>query len=379
MKKAAILSLAMLMFAFTAAAAEFVGPDRKVGNGNVTFSAGEQHKNLYAAGGNVTVNSDTAGDLFVAGGMITVNGSVEKDLAVGGGNVNLNGEVGDDLRAGGGNVTVNSPVGGDLLIGGGNVNITEKSSVGGDLSIGGGNVAIDSPVNGNVKIGGGSVLINSKITGTVTVMADQDLTFGPKSEVTGKIVYKGPKEAVVKEGAIVSAIEFTKVAPKNVGGKVAALLTIATLIKLLAMFIAALVVNKLFKGTFQTLAEHIYSKPWHNLGIGALVMFATPIAAIILMITVLGFYLGLLLMACYFLILLTASLLLPYFVGSAAVAMYNKTSTLRLGWQELILGLLLVTIVGWIPFIGWLAVCVVFLMCVGEMTHHALQNEHINI
>src|SRR6185369_10600939 len=93
------VSLLGLMVASTVYAAEFIAPE-KGGNGNISVPTSAVHKNLYVAGGSVTIDSNVAGDLFVGGGMVTVNGSVEKDLFVGGGNISLNGQVGDDLRVG---------------------------------------------------------------------------------------------------------------------------------------------------------------------------------------------------------------------------------------------------------------------------------------
>ncbi|MEJ0021117.1 MAG: hypothetical protein WDN47_00870 [Candidatus Doudnabacteria bacterium] len=378
MKKIAILSLALLAFAFTASAAEFIQPPSKM-QGSVSTMEQDVHKNLYIAGANVTVNSKTLDDLAAAGGMVTINGDVEKDLLLAGGNLTVNGAVGDNARIAGGNISISGPVLGDLVVAGGNITVAEKATVGGDLVVGGGNITVDSDIKGNVKIGGGAVMINSTITGNVDVMANKSLTFGPNSVVMGRIVYKGPSEAIIQDGAKVSTIDFTMIASRNVAGKIAALITIATLIKLLALFIAAWVLNRIFKGTFQTLSEHIYAKPWHSMGIGALVLFGVPLLAVILMITVLGLYLGLFLLVSYCLILLTSALLMPYFVGASVVAMYNKTSNLKLGWQELVYGLLIVTLVGWIPFIGWLAVLLVYLMTIGEVALHSLQKEHINI
>src|SRR6185436_6837478 len=102
-------------------------------------------------------------------------------------------------------------------------------------------------------------------SGSVEVQTSEDLTFGPKSEVLGKITYKGPRAAVVQEGAKVGVIDFTVFTHKRLGHKFAALATLATIIKLLGLFLAAWVINRLFPGKFQTLANSANSKPWHNL------------------------------------------------------------------------------------------------------------------
>ena len=54
---------------------------------NVTVSSTETHKNPYVAGANVTVDSNTVGDLAVAGGMIVLNGPIEQDVLAAGGTI----------------------------------------------------------------------------------------------------------------------------------------------------------------------------------------------------------------------------------------------------------------------------------------------------
>jgi hypothetical protein len=148
--------------------------------------------------------------------------------------------VGGDARVAGGNITISSPIGGDLLIAGGNISLTEKSSVSGDLVIGGGNVILNAPVMGRLKAGVGNLTINSKIEGDVEIYSsgrgkgEGNVVFGPKAEVLGKIFHKGSKQAVIQEGAKVSAIDFTLHTGRKAMAALAGFLTAAVLIKLIA-------------------------------------------------------------------------------------------------------------------------------------------------
>lgn len=366
-KLIALASVAMLLVAAPVLAAEFLSPESKT-DANISTLEQQIHKNLYVAGGSVTVNGKTQGDLVAAGGVVTVNGDVEKDLLLAGGHVNLNAAVGESARIGGGNVSVNGPVRGDLLIGGGNVSVAQKANVGGDLVVGGGNVSIDSNIAGNVKIGGGNVTINGKVSGNVDVVASENLTFGPASEVVGKITFKGPREAVVKAGAKVGAIEYTY-AKKVMGhkGGFIGILIVGNLFKLLMVLVAGAAFVWLIPRKVSAVINEAVARPWPSLGIGALVAIVSPILAILLMVTVLGLYVGMIVLTVYALMLLLASILVAFYTGHIVWRLYRKDAEPN-QWRDLGIGAVVFLIFGLIPVVGWMAVCVLWLITLGALT-----------
>lgn len=363
---AAILLLAM---AVGASAAEFIAPSGT--DGTVSLPQTEQHRNLYLAGGSVTVNSNTLGDLSAAGGSVTISGAVEQDLNVAGGNINLNGAVGGDLRAGGGNLSINSPIAGDALIAGGSVTISEKAAIGADLVAAGGTVTVDSAVTGNAKIAGGTVTINGTIKGNVEVRAEQKLVFGPNSKVTGTIVYKGPIEAEVRPGAQVGTIQFTKVEKNSGQNDLRVLFTIATLIKLLGLFIASLLLAHFYPIKTQAALTRMHTEFWPSFGIGLLVLFLTPVAGILLLITGIGIYLAIALFSVYLLLLVSSAIMAPFYIGALIRQWINKAE-LKATWQNMIIGLIFGTIIAWIPILGWLIVGIVFILAAGALVRDSL-------
>lgn len=361
-----LIAIASILLATNALAAEFIAPSKDDKSGSVTLSAGETHHNLYLVGANVTINSNITGDLFVAGGTINITGNVQDDLFVAGGSVNLNGTMGGDLRVAGGNLAINSPVKGDILVGGGNLILSEKASVGGDLVVGGGNVIIDSPVVGNILLGGGNATINSKVTGNITARVDQKLEFGPKSDVAGKVVYRSKKEAVIKPGAKVPNIEFNMLKQEK-RAAVKGLFTVAMLVSLLAAIIAAWLLNRFFKERVRNIVTQASSRPWANFGIGFLGLVVVPIAAIVLFITVVGYYTALILLAWFGLAILIGCVLAAVVLGSWIMRRINKTPEIVIDWKTIVLGVLVYKIISWIPIVGWLAAAIIFLITFGAM------------
>lgn len=353
-----LIVFAVLFVAQPVLAAEFIMP----GKTGSTVVSDEGHHNVYTAGGAVTVTSNVTGDLVAAGGNVLVQGDVEEDLMAGGGTVIVNGKVGGDIRIGGGSVTITAAVGGDVLAGGGTITLANSAQVSGDLVLGGGAVLIDAPIAGDVRIGGGSVNINSRIGGDVIIEADQELVFGSKSVITGKIKYRGIKEAVIEEGAQISEIEFSKLARK--GGAKGAVGGIAgAVVWTIGMIIAGLLLLKFFRRRVRTVVDRAFDRPWLNLGIGFLFAVALPVAGVILLITIVGVYAALILFAWLGLIYLVVSVIAAMFLGATILRWLKKSEGLR--WTTLVLGAVLLMILKFIPFVGWLACLVIWLIAFG--------------
>jgi len=367
LKFALILAVSVMLVGGSARAAEFLYPEDD-SNDTVSTSMGEQHKDLYIGGGNVLVDSDTSGDLFVGGASVTVNGGVEKDLFVGGGNISLTGVVGDDLRVAGGNVTITSSISGDLIAAGGNIILTEGATIGGDLVVGGGNVTVNSPVGGDVKIGGGTVIINSTVSGSVDIRVKEQLVFGSNSVVRGQINFSGPKEAVVAGGAQVSTINFTKVS-KHFNTR--AFLGFGIVIDLIAWLIAALVLLALLKNRLKLGLRGIKDKPWLSLGIGVLGVIVVPAIVVILFASVVGYYLGLIVMSSYIVLVLVGLLLGSISLGSLVMMYINKASELPLDWVSVVVGVVLTKVLLLIPVVGWIIALILMLLGIGTMLRMA--------
>ncbi len=364
--KLKILVLSLLALVFTAApvyAVEVVSPTKD--NPNTVVGAQENHKNLYVTGSQVTVNSNTKGDLTAAGGMVNVTGNVEQEVLIAGGNINLSGAIGNTVRIIGGNITIAGPVGGDLVMAGGNISVSGKSEVQGDLMIAGGNVIIDAPVKGNVKIAGGSVTINSVVSGSVEIIASRQLNFGSGAQVAGNITYKGQQAAVVDPSAKISQINFTQIQVKKMKPAMTGLFTLGFLIKLLAWIITAWILVHFKKNFVFRLNDEFKIKPWENLGVGFLALVATPIAVVLLLVTLVGYYAAFLLGLVYVLALAVATLLSSVVLGNFILSKVKKFGEVPADWQVVITGVIVWMLLSYIPVVGWLVMAVWFLMVLG--------------
>lgn len=372
---AAALAFGLLLWGQTQAlAADFRAPEAD-GDGNVTVGAGESVKNLYVAGRAVTVNAPTAGDLLVAGGTVSVIGSTEQDLAAVGGNVQLSGSVGGDLRAAAGNLTISGPVGGDLVAAGGTVTVPSGSRIAGDAVLGGGTVTLEAPVSGRLTVGGESVTINGKVDGAVRVVAER-LVFGPNADIRGPVQYRGRVPAVVKAGAKVPEIGFSEL-PRRSGALGA--LTAAFVLKVLAWTLVGLVLVRYRKNALRAVYVTATTSPWVSLGVGLVAAVATPVVALVLLLSGVGYYATLLLLAGYALVLLLAGVGGALCVGAKVISWLQRQAEPRFDWQTVLIGVVVWQLLRFIPFLGWLLVALCYLAVLGALLSYVRERaSHSN-
>lgn len=361
-KKSLLLVAILTIFPFSyASAAQMRAPSD---SGSVVIESTEN--DVYTTGASVTQNGTLTGDLIAAGGTVTMTGNVTQDVMAAGGTLSIIGRIEGDARLAGGTVLLNAPVGEDVLAVGGTVSLSETARVGKDLFIAAGNVSISSEVGGDVHVAGGEIYINSPIMGSVDVRS-QRLTFGPRAQVRGKITYRGEQEAVIQQGAVVSPVEFikdTKQTSYRAGWRGVSSVT-GFMIGMLALFLVALSLWKVGAGAVALLLKNVEQSPWKSLGIGFLGGIVTPIASVILLITVIGSYLAGVIGLTFALSLLIAYATSSIFLGALLMKWIKKTPALTLSWSALVLGVVVFSLLGIIPIIGWLINGVITLMVFG--------------
>lgn len=339
----------------------------------------QEFYNLYAGGGSVVVSKQIFGDLFAGGGSVLIAGPVEKDLFAAGGSVTVSHPVGDDARLAGGSVVVNAPIAGDLLIAGGTVALSENAHIGRDFWAAGGIVNLNGTVGGGAKITGGDIFINGVINGPLQVRAGKKLVFGPQSRVNGPIAYAGRREAVVENGAQIGQIAFTPAYGKTRYAPATVLVGLGFffLLKLAALLAASLVLLKFFRRMSLAIVSSACHQFWQNLGIGFVGIIAIPLAAILLMATLVGAYLGVIIGIWFAFSLLMAGIATITLAGCLAQTWINKTKGIALSWETPVWGVLVLGVLDIIPFIGWLAIAVLYLAAFGSVLRTARKQLEI--
>ena len=337
---------------------------------------------VYAFSNNITFSGNINGDMITAGSQINILGPIKGDLLAAGGTININSEIGDTVRAIGGMITVNSQLKKDLVAAGGQVEISSNALVDGDVVINAARVVINGNVNGNLKLSASDVILNGQTTGSVTVNA-ANIKIGDTAKILGDFSYTSEKEAQISANAeIVGKTKWIKselqakakpeFSPDIKKGALAIFTATwfgGKVVRFFSSFALGLILLLLIPKVFNKFNARIKNTPGLCVAGGAIVLFGSPVAMLIilviglvLLITLIGSALGGLmvfanfyLILSYALLLFTNNIFLSFFIGS--LILKKKTAALdKYGWKLLafLIGLLITSILFAIPFMGWL-------------------------
>lgn len=333
--------------------------------------------NLYVVGSDANMSGTVTGDLCIFGGNVLVPGSTEGDLMSIGGTVNVSGKVSGDERVAGGNIMISNSVGGDLLVAGGQISVLPGTTIGKDVEIAGGNINYSGNGNGELDIRGGNVFINGKVSGDVSVYAE-NVKLGPNAVIGGNFDYSSPNQAVLEQGAMVNGVtNFNKtVMPnsKEMPGKGAFLgfITMGLMVKSIMIIIAALVLIYFFKRQTEIIITEAASSFWKNTGKGFMFLVVIPAAIIVSFITVVGIPLGGIAALIYAALLIISSILANLLFAYLCMKYIFKKEKYNLNWWIVILAVLVFGIILLIPFIGFLFRFIILLAAFGSLVGYVV-------
>jgi len=354
-KGTAALLVAMLVTVL--AAMPVLAAEIRFQENTITIGSGEViDDDLYAVGNSVIINGIVNGDVLTACETITVNGKVNGSIIAVASTVNVNGEVTHSVRVAGGNINVSGNVGRDLVAAGGQINIASTAKIGRDLVFGGGTIVIDGLIGEDIKGGGGEITMNNGVGGNVE-LGVESLVIGSMANIKGNLVYVSEKEANIQSGAQIGGATTHRIpevkepiVPKiGIWGKV-----IAFLMTLIAGIVIILIAPK----RAIAVANSIRHKPLLSLGWGAIILFATPVAAIVTFVTVIGVPVGLIGLTLYGIAIYLSQIAVGLFIGYWIIGSFSEVDSRGVLIGALTLGFAILTLLKLIPYVGfamWLA------------------------
>ncbi|MBU1177718.1 hypothetical protein KJ903_00700 [Patescibacteria group bacterium] len=332
-------------------------------NGDEVIIAADQiiEDDLLVAGGNIRIHGQINGDLVIAGGDVEVTGQVNGDVLVGAGQVTIEGPVMDDVVASGGQVRIKERIEDNVILAGGMVEIDDNVLIGRDLIVGAGNVSLYGDVGRNIWVGAGEMKLAGEVGGNVEGEIE-NLSLTSDARINGDLKYSSTQEAQIDSGAEVAGVkEWTEAKNSYSGAKVGSGNPVLAMITGTASKIISglglLIIGILFVLLFPRIASRVLAKltgqPGASFGWGLLVLIATPIAAVMVMVTIVGFPLALLVFVLYSAAIYLAKVIVGLWIGDRLIKAIGKKQEVSLIWS-VGLGLVIFGIVVAVPFIGWL-------------------------
>ena len=283
----------------------------------VTVPVGEVREgDLYAAGEAVRVHGRLAGDLVAAGQRVLVDGQVDGDVFAAAWTVDLRGSIGDSTRTVGDRVTVDASIDGDLIAGGNRLQLLESAVIRGGLVATASSLEIDGTVEEDLRAAAGEIILQGAVLGNANVIADRlDLASGARIE--GDLDYRTRIPLSPEAAArVAGAVRYQE--PIDEGDDSGSFLWwlwragAALLAGMLAVALSPRLVGQLTSaiGGETTLGA--------LLGFGALLI--VPVAAALVMATVVGLPIGIIALLLYAVALYVAKLPTAVWAGGLMLA-----------------------------------------------------------
>jgi hypothetical protein len=319
---------------FVNVAANETVDDTLLAAGNIVRVEGVVNGDLLAFGESVEVRGTVKGDLVSFAKRTLVSGTVEGNIYTCSNSLDLDGQLGHSLYALAQSVRVN-----------------DRGRVGQGMVAAAGDVSIEGEVNRSVTMFAGNADVSGRVGRELTMSGD-GFTLTNTARIGGSLVarVKELKNVHIADGATITGIRDIQVRVKEnrfAHPKFyffhAVWLAAAMLVGWLGLL--------LFPGFFQG-STHAVGSGWRSLGLGFAVLAGVPVAIFVTAITLVGLPASLMLLAVYLGAIYLAKLWVGAFLGQMLLKPAGATKS---GWLlGLLVGLLILTIVGFIPYLGGL-------------------------
>jgi len=358
--KKIILMIAILSFMMPATS--FAASIMTGNNVNIKDAVSE---NIYVSGGAIDVGSPVNGDFVSIGGSIEIENDVAGSVLAAGGTINIAANVKGSVRAAGGQIFIKGNIDKDLLVFGGSVDIAENSVIGGDLIVYGGDIKINGVVHGNVYGNTTSFRLMGLVGGNVNIAIRNYARIADNARVNGDFIYTSSSIVYVPDNVVGGHIKRNESSKKwQEKGFLGITLgdIFSGFLKFLTLALIGLLISLFIHDEFNKTSALVKKSFWKYLGIGFLAMVAVPIASVILLFTIIGAPIGLIAGAMFLIMGYITKVFAGFFVGDLII---RKIGGKWHTWLKTVLGLTIITIVGFVPLIGWLAVFIVWLASFG--------------
>jgi len=294
------------------------------------------------AGGTVVIEEgESVNGLSAVGGTIVIEGTVDGDLQAYGSNVRIteNGEVTGIVRAYGSDVRIDGTVGGNVLAYAGSVTLGETGDIDNSFGAVAGDVTIAGAVGGDANVFAG------EITLAETATVEGDLTYEGELDDRGGTV-----------GGVTQKTQELALVPP--AGPLSIVFSVF-------MFFASLLLGSilLYLGPRFADAAHetARAEPIRTAGAGVAAVGGVAIAIFLFAITVVGLPIAVAILLVTIVLSWIAAIYGRYVVGTWLLSYTSRDSR----YLALFVGVLLVGLVGIIPYLGFLVRTVVFLLGAG--------------
>jgi len=354
---AGLLLAFFAVFAFSVEASSVIRTGDTVSVSEDQFIEGD----FYSAAGRLNISGEVLEDVTAIAGQVTVNGSVGADATLLGGSVDVYGTIGDDVRIISGEVKLAEPIMGDVLIIGGVVEILSTASIAGDLILLAGQVEVNGSVGGDILGRAEELRIDGSVGGNMDVTVF-NLTFGDNANVQGSVEYVSRNLAVQALNSTIAG-DLSRSDPILPESEMSVR---STLLPVLVLLFSVLSWYLISRKSLSLVTQRALTKSLRPIVFGALAILVTPLAIIILSVSMLGLFVGVALFFAYGLLIVLSLIGVSAVIGQLLMKLFNQPSA-KLSLITVVVGVVGVTLLMLLPILGEVVLIVFGILTLGAM------------
>lgn len=317
---------------------------------------------FYTLGSNVSVSGTVTEDFYNISESLTTNGSIGADLFAVAREVQMHASVTDDVRILGIDVTIAERINGDLVVIGGELKVLSTASIGGDVLFFGDKATIDGDVGGSVMGFSNQLRLDARVEGDVDVKTGT-LTVGERAVIIGDVRLESLNKLVRAQGATIEGDLVENTATQEDFRSHLRDFLVPFMISLFAN----LTLYLLFRQQVELLIAGTYDRYGINTLIGLSVLIVSPFLAILLMVSILGLFVGIMGILVYLLASLMAFVLAQVILGAVIFRSLKRSQVLTP--VSIIVGTVLFHVIAVIPYVGGLLVLLMVALTLGAISN----------
>jgi len=309
---------------------------------------------LFVSGARARIDGTVDGDVYAFCQNLTVNGHITGDIIAFAQFVRIDGQVDGNIRTFTNSVAIRGSVAKNATSFAESVTVDSTGKIGGSLTTFVNMLALDGNLARDLLIFSHRANISGTVGGSVQARGDE-LTIGSTAQIVGQTRFEGRNPPSIAAGAkLGSPVEFKKLEHKpfyTEGTYFVWQLIWAAAFVLFGLVLFVLMPK--FSQEAVNSAEHYGA----SMGLGVLVFFAVPIAAVIACVTVVGLFIGISAFFVWYASLYYAQIVVGALVGKWLMGRTSETWPLI---GRMVVGVLIVRACTAIPMVGgWIKFAVI--------------------
>ena len=306
---------------------------------------------LLATGHTVRVEGVVNGDLLAFGETVDVRGTVKGDLVSFAQRTIVSGTVQGNIFNFSNSLDLDGQLGRNIYGLLQSLRVNDRGRVGGGIVVAAGDVGLEGNVNRSVTMAVGNADVSGSIGRELTMTGD-NLTLTNTARIGGGLSarVRELKNVHIADGATITGSRDIQVRVRQ-SHFARPKFYFFQAVWLAATMLVGWLGLVLFPGFFQGSTQAVGSG-WRSLGLGFAVLAAVPVAIVVTAITLVGLPVSLMLLATYLVAIYLAKVWVGAYLGQMLLKPAGATKS---DWLlGLLVGLLILTIVGFIPYLGGL-------------------------